>query len=372
VALTEVTNYVVNGVNASERWAHWPRQTESPYYPMFYGAMHAHGVTPVPTIELTADWLAARQADAIHVHWPEGLWRQSGKGLIARIRGVRRLRMFLSSAKQAGLRLIWTVHNLGAHEGGDWVDARGYAAIAQLADLIVCHSLWSVDQVRRMYRPTGSIVVMPIGNSEGFYPMTRTRDAVLAELGLDPRRPVVNCLGIMRAYKGLDLACEAVARFRGDVQLVIGGPVFRKFDLGPTRRSIAGLSNARLVARRLTDQEFADLTAASDATLLPYLNVTTSSALITSWSLGTGVVASDLPYFREMIPKPTAAGRLFRAGDVQSLAAAIDEYVRVPRDKRVAAAVAEARNYCWSSCVAPVADWIGQKRRARHERSSRW
>jgi beta-1,4-mannosyltransferase len=359
----------VTAAGGTERWAHWPRQTDSTYYPQFYGAMRAHGVTPVATLDLTREWLASREADAIHVHWPDGLWRQRGKGLIVRIRGVRQLRLFLSSARQAGLRLVWTVHNLGAHEGGDWVDSRGYAAVADMADLIVCHSRWSAEHVRRTYRPRGDIVVMPIGNADGFYPATRPRDAVLAELNLDPARPVVSCLGILRAYKGLELACDAVSRLHGEVQLFIGGPVFRKFDLGRIRESVARLPHAQLVARRLTDQEFADVTAASDATLLPYSNVTTSSALIASWSLGSGVVASDLPYFREMISPAGLAGRLFRAGDADSLAAQIADYLRVPRETRSAAALAEARKYSWRSCVAPVAEWIVRHRQAAPDQS---
>ena len=40
---------------------------------------------------------------------------------------------------------------------------------------------------------------------------------------LDPRRPVVSCLGRMRPYKGLDMACAAVERLNGRVQLIIGG-----------------------------------------------------------------------------------------------------------------------------------------------------
>ena len=370
MAGTRAVERATNAADQTERWAHWPRQTDSPYYPQFYDAMRPHGVLPVTTLELTDEWLASRQADVIHVHWPDGLWRQRGKGILARMRGVRQMRLFLALAKQSGLRLVWTVHNLGAHEGGDWVDARAYATIARMADLVVCHSRWSAEEVRRTYGPTGEVVVMPIGNAEGFYPPARPRDAVLADFDLDPQRPVVSCLGILRAYKGLELACDAVARSTSDVQLLIAGPVFRKFDLGHIRDAVARLPRARLVARRLSDHEFADVTSASDVSLLPYVNVTTSSALIAAWSLGTGVIASDLPYFREMIPARSLAGRLFRTGDATSLATTIDEYLRVPRATRAAAALREAQKYSWQSCIAPVVRWVGQQREDASSRSS--
>jgi beta-1,4-mannosyltransferase len=343
------------------RWAHWPRRTESPYYAMFYGAMRSHGVIPVGTLELTPQWAAAPTADVIHVHWPDGLWRQRGKNAVARWRGTRRLAAWFAAVKQQGCTIAWTAHNLGAHEGGDWIDARGYRILAQAADVVICHSEWSADQVRRVYRPPGDLVIMPHGNFDGHYPPPGSREAALMTVGLDPRRPVVSCLGYLRAYKGLELACAAVARLNG-VQLLIGGPRFPKYDLDPLRRALSQVPGAVLLDRRLTDQEFADLTAASDLTLLPYSAVTTSGVLMSSWSLGTAVVASDLPFFREAIPDGGAWGRLFTAGDPGSFADAITALLQTPSEARRAAARYMADKYSWQTCVRPVAHWLSEQR----------
>ena len=121
---------------------------------------------------------------------------------------------------------------------------------------------------------------------------------------------------------------------------------------------MAALPRGVLLERRLTDQEYADLTAASDASLLSYSSATTSGVLLASWSLGTGVIASDLPPFRELIPEPTGAGRVFRSGDADDLALAIDAYLSVPRPARAAAARCEAQKYAWSNCVTPVVEWL--------------
>jgi beta-1,4-mannosyltransferase len=359
VAAESGSSISVESSDRLARWAHWPRRTESPYYPMFYGAMRAHGIEPVPTLQLSADWLRLRQADAIHVHWPDGMWRQQGKGAIARVRGVWRLGRFLRAARRGGVRIVWTVHNLGPHEGGDRIDGYGYRAVARAADLIICHSQWSADEVTRTYRPGADIVVMPHGNFDGFYPEPRTREVTLTSLGLDPARPVVSCLGYLRKYKGMEIACDAVARLEG-VQLVIAGPRFPRYDLEPLRRALRTVRDAVLIDRRLSDQEFADLTAASDASLLPYTAVTTSGVLVSSWSLGTPVVASDLPLFRELIPEPGPAARLFPAGDAAKLAEAIRALLGAPRDRRVAASRELAARYSWPACVTPVARWLAQ------------
>jgi glycosyltransferase involved in cell wall biosynthesis len=182
----------------------------------------------------------------------------------------------------------------------------------------------------------------------------------LASLGLDPARPVASCLGYLRGYKGLEIACKAAARLEG-LQLVIAGPRFRRYDLEPLRRALQAVPRSVLIDRRLSDQEFADFTAASDVSLLPYTAVTTSGVLVSSWSLGTPVVASDLPLFRELIPEPGPAARVFAAGDPVSLANAIADVLSVPRERRIAAARALAVKYSWPACVAPVARWLVQR-----------
>jgi glycosyltransferase involved in cell wall biosynthesis len=347
------------GASACRRWAHWPRKTESPYLPLFYEALKAHGVVPVTTMSKDVGWLGSRPADVLHFHWPDAFWRRDQTKYLRRVLGIWDARTYLAAAKQAGLKVVWTAHNHRPHEGG-WLDGLGYRLLAREADLIICHTRWSASAVRRTYRPTGAVVVMPHGNFDGVYPAPRPRAAV-AELGLDPERPIVSCLGNIRAYKGLELACDAVARLQGDVQLLIAGSPRRGYDLRPLRRA-ATLSNAVLLERRATDQEFADITAASDAVLLPYRRVTTSGVMLTAWTLGSGVICSDLPFFRELLPESGTAGRLFTANDARSLAEAIRSYVAIPRETRVAAALRQARQYPWATCIRPVVDWIEAQR----------
>jgi glycosyltransferase involved in cell wall biosynthesis len=343
------------------RWAHWPPRTDNPYYTLFYAALQPHGVEALPMEELTLSWLQSRSIGVVHVHWPDDLWRRTGKDRVQRVRGVWQLRRQLNAVRQAGMKVVWTVHNVGAHEGGDWIDVQGYGVLARAADMLICHSRSAADLVRRRFEPRGEIVVMPLGNFEGVFPRPRPRETVLRELGLDPDRPVVSCLGLLRGYKGLEVACAA-ARYIDGVQLIIGGPPHRKYDVAPLRDTLARVPGAVLLDRRLTDQEFADVTASSDATLLPYTRVTTSSALLASWSLGVGAVASDLPFFRELAADAGHAVALFAAGDAEALARAVVEYLAVPAPVRTEAAHEEARKFAWSRCVTPVARWIEQQR----------
>jgi beta-1,4-mannosyltransferase len=347
----------------------------NPYLKLFYKSLSENGIELVGPLTMTRAWLdcCAKDLDGLHFHWPEKFWRKTPQALLNLTRGravrrlrpvtrmlgerlqLLRLRWYLRRARELGVRLVWTLHNLEPHEGASKIDERGYGLLARHCDLILCHSESAREQCIARYHPRATVVVMRHGNYDGAYPDPRPRGEVLDELGLDEDRPVVGCVGRMRIYKGLDLACAAVARCEG-VQLLVAGSVQKGFELAGLQRDINSLGRGVLVARAVSDQEFSDYTAACDAMLLPYRKVTGSGACLASWTLGRGVVASDLPYFREMLGNHPKAGRIFRTEDAASLAAGITAYLAVPAAERNAAARAAAEYYAWDRCVRPVAE----------------
>lgn len=364
----------------------YPRTDANPYVDLFCRAMGIHGVEVEGTVEFTEQWLRERASsfDAIHLHWSlqriwqdyrptfRGSWRvrkivQRFKRTVGRSQrgdipwlsahlGTRMLERFLKRLRQLGVRVIWTLHDIEPLDGASQAaDRRGMAVIARQSDLILCHTHASSQEIIRRYRPQCQVIIMPHGNYDGVYPPPRPRAQVLAELALDPSRPVVSCLGRIRQYKGLDLACEAVGRCKG-VQLLIAGTVQRGFDIEELRRCVVRSKRIRLLDRHMTDQEFSDYAAASDAILLPYRKITGSGALLAAWTLGRGVVASDLDLFREMVPEESQAGRLFTRDDPAALAEAIREYLLVPVQMRNNAARRMADRYEWQQCVLPVAE----------------
>jgi glycosyltransferase involved in cell wall biosynthesis len=219
--------------------------------------------------------------------------------------------------------------------------------------------------IRERYRPSGSLVQMLYGNTFASLPPPRPRFVVLQELGLNPDLPVVCNIGLLRQYKGLDVACDAIRLLRGKFQLIIGGPPHENFDLESLRCTGKKIEGCVLLDRRLTDQEVADIHAASEAALLPYRKITGSTALLTSWSMGRGVVASDLSFFREMLqPEPWGA-KLVPAGDATAMAQGIQEYCTVPAEIRSRAALRLAERYSWENCIEPVGammrNWFAER-----------
>jgi beta-1,4-mannosyltransferase len=321
--------------------------------------MGARGVVALAGIVPSAKWLAEQrdEIDAIHVHWPDGLWRAGKRSLLTRTPAAVRLHRFWREVRARGIKIIWTVHNLERHEGSNWLDRVCYRTLARHCDALICHSQSAAVEIRELYSPPGEIVVMSMGSFPNLYPPPRARREVLERIGLNPELPMVCCLGNLRPYKGLTVACEAAVRLKGVVQFVVGGrPYANWVDLSGMRRLLEGEQVGVLIDRVLTDQEFSDLTAASEAVVLPYHNITGSAALLTAWTLGRGVVASDLPYFREVSSGEPDAAALFREGDPADLSDVITRFLRVPFSKRQAAAERLAARYAWERCIEPVVE----------------
>jgi alpha-1,6-mannosyltransferase len=122
---------------------------------------------------------------------------------------------------------------------------------------------------------------------------------------------------------------------------------------------IERMSSGVVIARPLADQEFADLTAASDAVLLPYRAITGSSALLAAVGLGRGVVASKLPYFEEILADEPDAGVMVPGWDAAAWADGILRLLARPPDVRTAAALRLANRCSWDRCVEPLAAAVG-------------
>jgi beta-1,4-mannosyltransferase len=371
IALDVVPNslHTSGSIGRQVRVAVYPRMTRPahPYFTAFHAALGKQGIATSDPIEIDARWVAAnaRRVNAIHLHWPESIWRGHRFGQAGRIgravragRSLLQLSRFLRAARRAAMKRIWTVHNLEPHEGAYRWDRYGYRLLAREADLIVCHSEWSAAMVRRDLRPRGRLLVMPMGELASACPPARPRHEVLRELGLDPQAPLVSCLGRLRDYKGLDLACDAVERIDGRIQLVIGGVRQTGFDLAPFMQAARRTPRIAMLPRKLTDQELADLTAASDAVLLPYRKITGSAALLSALGFGCGVITSDLPYFREILAPEPDAGAIVPTRDPAVWAAAIVDFLARDPDARRKAALRLADRYAWDRSVYPLASLL--------------
>lgn len=107
--------------------------------------------------------------------------------------------------------------------------------------------------------------------------------------------------GIIRKNKGLDIIIEAVnnlSKKRKDFSVVIAG---NAKDWQEYEQKIADKSFYEFHIRKIKNAEIPDFFASAHYILLPYIDVTQSGVLLTSYNYNIPAIASDLPGFNEYI-----------------------------------------------------------------------
>ena len=153
----------------------------------------------------------------------------------------------------------------------------------------------------------------------------------------DPERRddgrTVLCFGVIRPYKGLGDAIEAVRR-AGDARLLVAGDPLEPVD--GYRAAAAGLEVEWRLGY-LADAEVNRALGEATVAVFPYRpELDQSGALLRALGAGVPAIAYDVGGIAEPVRR-FAAGRVVEAGDVDALAAAVHELLTD------AGALAEAR-----------------------------
>jgi glycosyltransferase involved in cell wall biosynthesis len=229
--------------------------------------------------------------DFFHLHWPEWLL---GQDLVAHSRLAAALR-------QAGVSVVWSQHNLTAHQSpSGWRPI--YQFWARQVDGVIHHSKWgmAVALASLPYRPGAAHVVMPHPHFGQLRMVdSSSRPEIEGRLGWRHDVLRLTIIGAPRRGKLVPEVAAAVSRSaRRDVEL-------RIFSLRPGETIV---TDPRVAAepytradRLLWDQRL----AASDALIMPFHQ--TPTPMLTTGTIAEAVthglpcLTSDWPYLTETL-----------------------------------------------------------------------
>lgn len=305
----------------------------NPYQSLLADALRAQGVdvtigqgpTSRPVSPLLLAWARARFPRVLHLHWVHRFEQPLlGREDLGRRRTIAEMRIL----RRLGVRIVWTLHNIGDHEQGRGRPEMAFhRRLVELVDVVICHC----DASRRLaveaydlpaaLRPRLHVVAH--GNYAGAYPDTIGRDAARAELGLGATDRVFLFIGQIRPYKGVEELLEVFARIAApDSRLVIAGKPLR----GTTGIALERLAEQDprvvLALQMIPDARMQVYLRAADAAVLPYRDVLTSGSAILAMSFGLPVIAPAIGCLPETLGSdgtilydPAASDGLARALD---------------------------------------------------------
>src|SRR5205814_450506 len=152
--------------------------------------------------------------------------------------------------------------------------------------------------------------------------------------------------GVIRPYKGLADAIDAVRRV-DDARLLVAGDPLEPVD---GYRAAAG-ARAEWRLGYLPDAELDRALEEATVAVFPYrAELDQSGALLRALGAGVPAVVYDVGGLAEPVRR-FGAGRVVAAGDVEALAAAIDELLREPEPAREGARAAREA-LTWDAAAA--------------------
>jgi beta-1,4-mannosyltransferase len=353
-------------VAAAVRVLSFPDTHRNPYFTLFYGALEPYGVTVSYTRHVNDAMLRrpGRGFDVLHFHWGlELLWRGRGRGTVQAAMALGGWGRFLWQARRAGISIVWTAHELGPTEQGRWFDPIGYGLCAHAADLCICHARVCQEMLIRKFRVNpAKTLVIPHGTSHGIFPPPWPREVTLQRFGIPPGRRVLLCFGDLRPRKGIEVALAAARQLGSAYHLIVAGsapsPALQSWLQDEIGAAAQGIANVSLYRERLSADGLGSLIHAADCVLMPYVDLFVSGSLSACLAVGRAVVASDLPYFREVLAEEPDAGVLATPGSPAALAAAVERFFRVPVERHHAAARRLGDHLAWSRVIEPVGRWF--------------
>ena len=243
----------------------------------------------VPSILLG---FARERPDVVHLHWLDPFFVASDTP-----RALIKLVGFIGTVlllKLLGRRIVWTVHNLKAHDDRNpRLDRFCTTFVAKRADAIIVHceaaSRALVDEFG--LKQTGKVSVIPHGHYCGVYENKTGRSEARRVLGVDESRLMLLFLGQVRPYKGvLDLIDAFVALNHNEVELVIAGKTRDDRSSEVIRRRCAVHPRIMYQPGFVADDDIQTYMNACDAVVLPYRDILTSGAVILAMSFGRACI----------------------------------------------------------------------------------
>lgn len=265
---------------------------------------------PTGSLPMLSALLRHGRPDILHLHW----LHEQIMGHRERPSGFRMLRLAaeLKVFRLLGVRVVWTIHNLRAHETTDpETELRFNGWIARrLCDRLIVHSEAARAAVVSAYRlPTGAaekIAVVPHPGVAGHYPTGVSREQARRRFGLGNGDRVFLFVGKVRNYKGVNRALDVFRRIPGErLRFIIAGSP-KPLEVGNRLRNTCNDPRVILKLALVPSDEIQVYMAAADVVVCPFLRVLTSGSLLLAMSFGKPVVVPELDVIRDVVDEEGA------------------------------------------------------------------
>ncbi|MDV3351381.1 glycosyltransferase [Leptothoe sp. LEGE 181152] len=237
------------------------------------------------------------KVDVLHLHWLGPYLK--GNSVISRWFYAIKFLVDIFIVQISGVRVVWTVHNLIAHDTQygcleRWIRRR----LAKIVDQLIVHNHSSKESVVDLYLATDSSVsVISIGHYREIYESPIDASAARKILGLPAIGNIYLWQGLLRPYKGVESLLKIWSEHKevfADHTLVIAGAAPDKSYEEKIANMAAQIPGVHTHLEFIEDNRMHLFFSAATVVALPFKQILTSSSLVLAMSYARPVIAPRL------------------------------------------------------------------------------
>lgn len=282
----------------------WPARRKKKDNPYSYLVQKHTAAYNVDTHEFNLRNLLRLNWDVIHIHWPNIF--ASRDNAIVQLLVAAGLISILFIQKTAGAtKIVWTVHNLQAHEAKYPLIERVYMnTFTRMVDGLLSPSEYGREQIYLKYPRLSKLPcqITRIGHYRDLYTSPPDRKDARRQLSLDNTdAPLLLSFGQIRKYKNLGALVDIVNDADSeDLALVIAGsPADKEESEMLAQRNIQN-KNITLHLRYIEEDAVPLYFSACDMVVLPFSSILNSSSALLALSLDRPVMVPDIGAMTEL------------------------------------------------------------------------
>jgi glycosyltransferase involved in cell wall biosynthesis len=268
--------------------------------------------------------------DILHLHWTHTLIK-SRNAIERIIKGIRLISEILF-LKIAGVRIIWTVHNMSGHDlEENKIENIIHRFFSKMCDAIIVHCEYAKQAVKLSFKIMESeknkICVIPHGNYIASYKNDICREKARKILGFANDETVFGFFGNIRSYKGVFDLVNAFQKLKEPrIRLLLAGKP-GSIDIENELQRITKADNRILLSLGfIPDNRIQIYLNSMDVVVLPFHKVLTSGTALLAMSYGKPVVAPNSGCLKEVLGD--TGSFLYESNDTNSLIDAMKKSLR--------------------------------------------
>jgi len=256
---------------------------------MVYRALQAKGIE---ITEYHPHRAAFSRWDIVHIHWPESVFDHT---LLEAIPTTESLLWATARAQKKGAKLLWTVHNLRAHEyKHTHHEEHFWRRFLRQLDGIVALTATGLEAAQQRFPELRDVAswVVPHPHYRGQYADTLSRAEARARLGLHATAKVLLVFGRMYEYKDVPALLRAFRELgpAEDVVVLVAGRPRSPEITQDFRRVAEGNPRIHFHLRFIAPEETQWFFRAADLVVQPYREILNSGTALLALSFDRPVL----------------------------------------------------------------------------------